>query len=582
MGSARFPRKVLADLAGRPVIWHLIQRLRRCQSIDEVVLATSDQSGDDDLAAYVSSLGIRVVRGSESNVLQRLLKAAREAAAEIIVRVTGDAPLVDAVSVDAQVAGLLVHDAGFCIAEQGVPDINEGFEAFTMAALSKLESEAADDPVAVEHTCTYFKKHPGFVKTVCLPVPEDLQFKGARLSVDTPADLRFLNVLHERLNSAPGDIDVRDVVTLLRAEPELMTINAAVVQKVAGVKNRHALIRCDASPEIGLGHLIRCLALAEALREEQSMGVTFVTKPSTVCSKLIAESKHRHFLLSDDAADHWQQIETYLRQMEADVLVLDVRGEALTSAFLADFRARSSVLLVDIDDVEEKRLACDLVFFPPVRQVQRLDWSTLHGRLFVGWEWVLMRRQFYQVRQQRLRSALAATSQPVILVTMGGSDPVGMTLKAVSALQKIMQPFHAVFVLGAAFCHEAAFSEEIQKVTYSYEIHRAVEAMAELMARADLALACFSVTAYELAALGVPAIYLSLTDDHFESSQVFVDAGMGISLGHHEQVDEDLLFGAVNEILLDSNRRLAMSQAALDHCDALGATRIAAEISRTL
>jgi len=582
MGSARFPRKVLADLAGQPVIWHLIHRLRQCQCVDEVMLATSDQMGDDDLAGYVTRLGVRVVRGSETDVLQRILKSAREAKAEIIVRVTGDAPLVDPASVDAQVRGLLEHQAGFCIAEQGVPDINEGFEAFTMAALTKLGSEASADPIAVEHTCTYFKKHPGFVNTVMLPVPEDLQFKGARLSVDTPADLEFLNLLHERLGARAGEIDVRSVVLLLRKQPELMRVNAAVVQKVAGLKNRTVLIRCDASPEIGHGHLIRCLALAEALREEQSMGITFVTRASLVCSKLISECRHRHLVLADDVSMHWTQIEDYIRQTGADVLVLDLRGDGITTDFLADLRDRCGVLLVDVDDMEEKRLACDLVFSPPVRQVKRLDWNKLHGRLFWGWDWVLMRRQFQQVRQKRVDAPRRERFLPEILVTMGGSDPAGMTLQAVTALQKVTMPFHAVFVLGGSFCHQAAFDAEIQKVSYSHEIHRAVDAMAELMAKADLALACFSVTAYELAAIGVPAIYLSLTDDHFESSQAFVDAGLGISLGHHEHVDEAAIIHAVSEILVDSPRRLTMSQAALDHCDALGAQRIAAEIAQTL
>jgi spore coat polysaccharide biosynthesis protein SpsF len=580
MGSARFPRKVLADLAGRPVIWHSITRLRRCALIDEVVVATSDQSGDDDLAAYVTSLGVRVVRGSEANVLERLLKAARESSAEIIVRVTGDAPLVDPHAVDAEVTGILTQGADFCIYEQGVPDINEGFEAFTMAALMKLEREAADDPVAREHTCTYFKQHPGFVKVLHLPVLPEHQYRGARVSVDTPPDLQFLTLLHERLNAAPAEIDIRAVVKLLQREPSLTLVNAAVSQKSASARSRTAFIRCDASPAIGLGHLVRCLALAESLRDEKSFGITFVTRPSDVATRLISEGRHRHLVLTEPG-DTWQQLEEAICQHKPDVLVLDVRDGVDRSTVQA-LRERTGIPLVDIDDPEDKRLDCDLLFYPPVPQLARMDWTGLHGRRFDGWEWSLLRKEFHTAHEARLSAPLASRQPPTLLITMGGSDPAGITLKAAKALRHVRADFHAVFVLGAAFCHEEAFQQIMGDVSYSFELQRAVKDMAGLMLSSDAALACFSVTAYELATAGVPAVYLSLTEDHLESSQAFVEAGIGVSLGVHDQVTESAIAEAVTEILMDTSKRLSMTQTALAKTDGLGARRIASQITQLL
>jgi spore coat polysaccharide biosynthesis protein SpsF len=580
MGSSRFPRKVLADLAGRPVIWHLITRLKRCKRVHEVVVATSHEPEDDDLARYVNGLGSRVVRGSESNVLQRLLKAARETAAQIIVRVTGDAPLVDPDSVDAEVEGIVNHVADFCIYEQGVPDINEGFEAFTMAALLKLESEAANDAVAQEHTCTYFKQHPDFVKTVHLPVREELRYKGARLSVDTPSDLRFLSTLHERLSAEAGMIEVRQVVQLLNREPELTAINVSVVQKAAHAKSRTAFIRCDASKEIGLGHLVRCLALADALRDEQGFGVTFVTRCSEIAAKMVAENGHRHIELKQ-SSDSWEQLEALLLSRKPDVLVLDVR-EDLPRTRLESLRDSTSLLVVDIDDVEEKRLACDLSFNPPAPQYAHLDWTGMRGRYFTGWEWVLLRRQFHVAHLQKTTALKAPTAQPRLLVTMGGSDPAGMTLKAARALREVRGDFHAIFVLGAAFHHEAAFAATMEEAPFSFEVRRSVADMASLMASVDAALACFSVTAYELAAIGVPAIFLSLSADHLESSNTFVGAGIGVSLGLHNEVEESHIASAVTEILVDNSRRLRMTQNALSLADGLGGTRIAEQIAQTL
>ena len=580
MGSARFPRKVLADLHGQPVIWHLIHRIGQCREIDEIVVATSDQSGDDDLAAYVSNLGIRVVRGSETNVLERLLKAAEESEADIIVRVTGDAPLVDPQSLDDQVSVMVAAHADFCVSEPEVPNINEGFEAFTMAALTKLQIEAGDDPIAKEHTCTYFKKNPGFVQVVYAQVPEELQYRGARISVDTPPDLAFLNLLHERLDVAPGELDIREVVQLLRREPQLTQINAGVVQKTAGAVSRTAIFRCDASAQIGFGHLIRCLALAEVLRDEQSLGITFVTRPSEAASRLISQQRHRHWIL-DENLDAWDQLEAKVSQDKADVLVLDVR-DGVRPPRLESLQRKTGALLVDIDDPEDKRLVCDLLFYPPVPQLDHMDWAGLKGTKHAGWDWLLLRKQFHEAHQRRVAVPLVSQDRPVILVTMGGSDPAGLTLKASAALANVPGCFHVLFVLGGAFCHDEAFEEQLSKVSYSYEILRSVDAMADLMLRVDLAVACFSVTAYELATVGVPSIFLSLTADHYESSLPFVLDGLALSLGVHDQVKGETLTAAISEILVDTPRRLLMSQAALTKTDGLGARRIAQTITNHL
>lgn len=578
MGSSRFPRKVLADLHGKPVIWHLLHRISQCKTVDQTVLATSDQSADDDLASYVNGLGFKVVRGSESNVLERLCLAARATNADVIVRVTGDAPLVDPESLDAQVAGLVENGADFCVSRPDTPNINEGFEAFTKAALYKLEGGASDDPIAVEHTCTYFKKHPGFVESFFLDVPEELQFHGARVSVDTPSDLVFLNLLHERLAAAAGELDIRAVVRLLRREPELTRINAAVRQKAADAVSRTAMIRCDTSPAIGLGHLMRCLALAEALRDEQSLGVTFVTKPSELAKQMIAEHNHRHIVIPEES-DSWLQLEQQLQLTRPDVLILDVR-DGVALSVMEGLRQRTGVITVSIDDPEEKRLACDLLFYPPVPQVARMDWSQVRGEKFVGWDWVLLRRQFHAAHEKRLHLNLGdqETAVPRILITMGGSDPAGMTMLATSALKQISAPFHAVFVLGASFCHEHAFQILLSRVAYSFEVVRSVDAMAELMLSADMAVACFSVTAYELATVGLPTVFLSLTDDHYEASLAFEKEGMGISLGRHDQVNAEALALAISEILMDRPRRVRMSKTALSKTDGLGAKRIAEKI----
>jgi len=94
-GSSRLPGKVLANLGGRPLIAFLIERLQHCIAIDHILLATTDLAADDSLAALAESLGIRVIRGPERDVLARFALAAESTSATTLVRVTGDCPLVD-------------------------------------------------------------------------------------------------------------------------------------------------------------------------------------------------------------------------------------------------------------------------------------------------------------------------------------------------------------------------------------------------------------------------------------------------------------------------------------------------------
>ena len=94
-GSSRLPGKVLANLSGRPMLAFLTERLKRCTSVDQIILATTELEEDEALAELGRSLGLTVVRGSQKDVLSRFSLAAKDTEATILVRITGDCPFVD-------------------------------------------------------------------------------------------------------------------------------------------------------------------------------------------------------------------------------------------------------------------------------------------------------------------------------------------------------------------------------------------------------------------------------------------------------------------------------------------------------
>jgi spore coat polysaccharide biosynthesis protein SpsF len=572
MGSSRLPGKVLLPLAGRPVLWHVVHRLRKCRTVNVVAVATSTGAGDDPIAEFARAEGIACVRGPEDDVLARYVLAAERLGADVVVRVTGDAPLIDPATIDRLVELLLARGADYATIDPSVPSIHEGFDPVTTRALRLLAAQAGGDPAAREHVTAYLKLHPDFVPVAMIPAEPDCRYAGARLSVDTPADRRFLEEVYRRLGAAAGEADVRDVVRLLRADPTLAAINAHVTQKRAGAANRTALLRCDGDERLGLGHVSRCLAIAEELRDGHGWGVAFAVATGEAGIALTTRAGFPIERLADAGEELW--LDSVIARRRPDALVLDVRT-ALGREAVARWRSGGTLTAV-IDDTDERRLAADIAFFPPVPQVRRLDWAGFTGTVHVGWEWVPLRREFAG------RPPAPPQARPTVLVAMGGSDPAQLTLRSLVALDRVPGDIDIVVALGGGCSDEEAVAHAAVASRHRVHVHRDVADMAALMGAATVALASLGVTAYELAACGVPAVLLSLTDDHAESASAFADVGIAVSLGVHSHVGDAAIAGAVASLLADGPGRAAMSRRARSLVDGRGAARIAAALAAAL
>jgi len=335
------------------------------------------------------------------------------------------------------------------------------------------------------------------------------------------------------------------------------------------------LFRCDAWPAMGYGHVVRCLALADELREAHECEVAFAMIRGTPGASMAVAKGYRVVALDREALarNYAGWLEAAVDEVGADALVLDVRND-LPVAALRSLKEKG-ILIATIDDPSDRRLMADLAFYPPVPQVGRMDWRGFSGELSVGWEWVVLRREFSR------RAVREKHDVPVVLVTMGGSDPCGMTLKAVEALD-LLGPdldLRSLVLLGPGFLHHEALEELVAGAHRKFELLSGVDDIAGLMARSDLALGSFGVTSYELAAMGVPGIYLCLTEDHAESASTFVEAGMGECLGVHDRVTSRQLCRAIRGLLLDRPGLQRMAKSCTRNMDGKGARRVADKIA---
>lgn len=568
MRSTRLPGKVLKPIVGEPLLWHILHRLRKSELISTICVATTRDNADDELAAYAQAQGALVVRGPEDDVLGRFALAAHTIDPDVIVRVNADAPLVDAGFIDYLISEMMRHQADFVMLKPGLSAIHDGADPMTRWALDKLMVKAHDDPVAREHVSAYFKLHPDFVKVAQIDLPEKWRFTGARLSVDTPADVTFIEAVYDRLHAQAGEATLTDLVALLNREPALLGLNAHVQQKAASAASGTVLMRCDGGSAVGLGHVRRCLSIARALRDREGFGVRFAMSDDAMA---MAPVREQGFAIDARPAGA-SEIDWLLGLAAAHqpvATVLDVRTELSATSVM---RLKGADMIVaTVDDASPRRLAVDASFYPPVPQVFSLNWDGAEAEPNVGWEWVVL-------GQDTLPPFAVRSGRPRVIVSMGGSDPLGLTLPAVRALVSLNGDFDATVVIGPGA--DPLLEGRVQRLAPHFTIVRSPNDLPKLMSEADLGLISFGVTAYELAALGVPAVYLCISDDHAISASAFELAGMGLSLGVASRLSDAMVAAVVNDLLGDPVYRRSMATAGRLSIDGRGAQRIAQHLKR--
>ncbi|GAA0551577.1 spore coat polysaccharide biosynthesis protein SpsF [Rhizomicrobium palustre] len=560
MGSTRFPGKVLKPIAGKPLLWHVVHRLEKSRWINEIVVATSVNPRDDALVEYCKAEGTRVVRGPEFDVLSRFARAAELTDADVIVRVCSDSPFIDAGYTDHLIDAMLDQACDFVQLEEGAVTAHEGIDVFSRHGLDKLMMDVAEDPVAREHVAGYFRLHMDFVPVARAKPYPALAKEVGRLSVDTPDDLTFMEAVHERLHAKAGEATLADLLLLLEREPSLRKINAHVRQKGIAPEGGLVLIRCDSEGEAGAARVRRMIDLARALRDRQSIGVTFaLTGSEQALAAVQAAGFEAERLASPDAP-------MAALSRHPDILVLD-GGEGLSRS---DTEALDIAYKVAIEDYSDRRLACDEAFYPPLPQAQALTWSGSKCRVHTGWEWSLS-------GHAPAGSAVRPASPVLSLLVITSDALVG---RLANALQSLDPVFRARFVLGADCKDRDRLARSIVRLAPNFETVEGANGLATEFTSSDAALVCFGPVAYDLAAAGIPAVYLSQNESQSGAAAAFEGAGMGISLGLSAQ--DKLIAQAVWSLLNDSARRREMRAAGLMTIDGLGVTRVATALSAAL
>lgn len=234
MSSTRLPGKVLLPLAGREVLAHVLDRLAACETIDDVVVATSDQRSDDVLVQWCERRGVPVFRGSLDDVLDRYYQCAVQVCADAVVRITADCPALDPTIVDEVVRGFKASNYDLFYLGGEFPD---GLDCavFSFSALERAWREATLKSER-EHVGPYVVNHPEWFRLGSLE-----KFTGMahhRWTLDEPRDLAFLQTVFERLQRLDGKPFLAgQILDLLDREPDLLSANQGIVRNEGLIKS---------------------------------------------------------------------------------------------------------------------------------------------------------------------------------------------------------------------------------------------------------------------------------------------------------------------------------------------------------
>lgn len=218
----------MEDIAGQSMLERVIRRVQRAKKIDEVVVATTKRPADDLTAAKAEELGVKAVRGSEDDVLDRYRQAAEETSADQIVRVSADSPFVDPHVIDDIIGKYM--DASVDYASNKLnPSFPLGLDAeiFSRDALERAWQGSAA-PFERAHVTYYMYSNDWKFKL--LPVTTLPDRHEWRWTVDTPEDLEFARTVFNRLGGS-NDFSWMDVVSLIEREPDIARINSHIAAR---------------------------------------------------------------------------------------------------------------------------------------------------------------------------------------------------------------------------------------------------------------------------------------------------------------------------------------------------------------
>ena len=237
MGSSRLPGKVLKPILGKPVLVHLLERLKRCRELDEIIVTTSTLSENDPIEEVVSDIGVPIFRGSEDDVLGRMIAGLLEHEAIVGVNVFGDCPLIDPHLVDQLITEFKSRPDLDFLGNDLRTTYPPGMEVevFKFSAL-RTSGDRAVDPEIREHGTLYMRLHSDEFAIENAEAPPEFARTDLSLGLDTAEDFRVISEVFGNFRDSPV-FGLREIIQFMDTNPELKLINSEIPRRWRKYRN---------------------------------------------------------------------------------------------------------------------------------------------------------------------------------------------------------------------------------------------------------------------------------------------------------------------------------------------------------
>lgn len=336
--------------------------------------------------------------------------------------------------------------------------------------------------------------------------------------------------------------------------------------------NKSFLFRTDASPAIGTGHVMRCLALAQVLRDEGGKPTFLSSVLSETVSERLTQEQCAIHSLKKPAYGKEDALETAqcARNIGADWIIVD--GYSFDPAYQEHVKAQGLKVLL-IDDLGHwENYTADIILnqniFAKQHMYKNVGTST---SLLLGTQYTLLRKEFWQW-QTWTRNVPEQAKR--ILVTLGGYDPHNAISTVIDALKNIREPIAITILFGKDDPYIPEVRERIQHALVPFRLESNVANMPKFMAEADIAISAGGTTCYELAFMQLPTMTMVLADNQKMLADAIEDAGLSINLGNYETLERAILTKKITELLLNKRQRSHMATVGRNCVDGQGASRV--------
>lgn len=331
--------------------------------------------------------------------------------------------------------------------------------------------------------------------------------------------------------------------------------------------------RADGDPRIGMGHLMRCLALAKELKE-QAAEIIFIGSVSPGARELIQKNNCTLLEMGEFyGRGEVNTVKEIIKNYDISIVITD--SYAIGFEYLKEIRA-CGCLLISIDDLNQAVYPSHVVINGNI-YAHKLAYKSAYGdtEFLLGTDYLLLREEFVKVTPRQLPDEVTH-----LMVTVGGSDPLDLTPKIIAGLGQVDADFRLSVVVGPGFTSAAKIKTAIENVGKQVELRTNTDNMAALMSSCDAAVTAGGTTLYELCRTGTPAVVLLQAENQILAAGELNDVGTIINLGMGNEVQVPEITKAVDRLCRDPQLRRSMAARGQTLVDGLGARRCAERIMK--